>query len=141
MEIRRPVTAGGRRRTLPDTPAEEKKRSQCTKSQNAAQDIALSRYSRTGRVECECCGETQRDMLTLDHINGDGAEQRRENKGKAGKMLAVHLRARGWPDQHLRVLCQSCNMSARYSHTGTCSHQRVFQHVLTGGAFGRDPLS
>jgi hypothetical protein len=28
---------------------------------------------------CACCGEFERDFLTLDHVNNDGAEHRRSN--------------------------------------------------------------
>jgi hypothetical protein len=33
---------------------------------------------------CSCCGETILDFLTIDHINNDGAEQRRVLKHSSG---------------------------------------------------------
>jgi hypothetical protein len=38
-------------------------------------------YDHYGRV-CKCCGETEAVFLTLDHVNRDGAEQRRSTSGK-----------------------------------------------------------
>ena len=32
--------------------------------------------------KCECCGETRIEFFTIDHINGNGAQER-----KAGRML------------------------------------------------------
>jgi hypothetical protein len=54
--------------------------------------------------KCECCGETRREFLTLDHINGDGAIHRRQTKG--GTMRDI--KQRNFPPG-FRVLCMNCN--------------------------------
>lgn len=78
---------------------------------------ALDAY---GGRKCACCGETTIIFLTLDHINNDGAEQRKKNKG-AGRNLASYLRKRGYPTG-IQVLCYNCNCG-RYRNGGTCPHK------------------
>lgn len=100
----------------------------------------LSHYSPTDPASCECCGETELECLTVDHINGDGAAHRREVSGgsrQGGVPYYRWLWRNGYPAEvRLRVLCQSCNLSARNAD-GVCVHQRRLQHVLTGGHFSR----
>lgn len=54
---------------------------------------------------CKCCGEKDRRFLTLDHINDDGAEQR---KRRGGVSWYFTIRKAGYPDD-LQVLCWNCN--------------------------------
>lgn len=56
---------------------------------------------------CSCCGETDMDVLCLDHINGDGRKHRREIEGKS---LYAWIRREGYPPI-FQVLCANCNMS------------------------------
>lgn len=71
---------------------------------------ALAAY---GGPVCMDCGSIEFDRLTLDHVNGDGAEHRRVLTGDArqgGYKFYLQLKARGWPnDPPLRVLCGTCN--------------------------------
>jgi hypothetical protein len=58
----------------------------------------LSRYGKGGRAVC-CwpgCTVSDPDMLTLDHVNDDGAKHRRET-GLMGKTLYARLKRQGWP--------------------------------------------
>ena len=67
---------------------------------------------------CECCGETERVFLTIDHIDGNGAQHRRET----GKMdIAYWLYMNGMPEG-FRILCYNCN-AGRYRNGGTCPHE------------------
>lgn len=59
-------------------------------------------------------------FLTLDHVNNDGAEQRRNTGGKSGKSLAWWLRTHGWPTG-IQVLCFNCNCG-RSRNDGICPH-------------------
>lgn len=75
--------------------------------------------------ECQCCGENRMEFLTLDHINGDGAEHRR----KVGRGLPVYRDAlkEGLPRDRYRVLCFNCNCSM--GMFGYCPHEKERIHV------------
>lgn len=67
---------------------------------------------------CACCGEFRKEMLTLDHINGDGAEERR----RTGVHKSAYLAKRnGWDKARYRILCFNCNCSR--GQAGECAHE------------------
>jgi hypothetical protein len=66
-------------------------------------------FNAYGGVVCALCGEIDVDVLCLDHINNDGAEQRREGQG-SGLKLYTNLKKLGYPSG-FRVLCFNCNSS------------------------------
>lgn len=81
-----------------------------------------------GGMKCNCCGETEEQFLTLDHINNDGADHRRELLGrKTGKVPGVtgnlygSLKKKGFPPG-FQVLCMNCNFS-KFRNGGICIHQ------------------
>ena len=78
---------------------------------------------------CACCGETDEEVLSIDHIGGEGRKHRRDT-GAYGKMFYVHLRKIGFPPGY-RVLCWNCNFS--YGLYGNCPHNDVYvlNEVLT----------
>ena len=61
--------------------------------------------------ECEACGERESDVLTVDHINGDGAEHRKEVP--ASQIHAWLIRNEFPPG--FRILCFNCNHRSRRS--------------------------
>lgn len=67
---------------------------------------------------CACCGETELTFLTIDHVNNDGAEHRREI-GSGGSTIYWWLSARDWPPGY-QVLCMNCNLGRQLK--GTCPH-------------------
>jgi len=73
-------------------------------------------------AKCACCGESEQSFLTIDHINGDGAAQRRNARLTAGKNYYRYIIQQGFPDD-LQLLCWNCNMSKHY--LGQCPHQAV----------------
>ena len=83
-------------------------------------DQAFSAY---GGPACACCGESQSEFLTLDHIAGDGAAQDRQlGSRKSGDHLYRWLRKEGYPPG-FRVLCFNCNCALGiYGH---CPHGNV----------------
>lgn len=73
--------------------------------------------------KCKCCGETNEGFLTLDHVNNDGADHRRE----LGRKASLHLWAKnaGYPDT-LQVLCYNCNCG-RATNGGVCPHEALLR--------------
>lgn len=57
-----------------------------------------------GGPKCVRCGETDPDVLQLDHINGGGTQHRKE----IGEPLPHWLRKQGFPPGY-QVLCANCN--------------------------------
>lgn len=77
---------------------------------------------------CACCGETELTFLTIDHINDDGAEHRRQlaaekggSWGQAGSPTYRWLRDNGFPEG-FQVLCANCNCGKQWNG-GVCPHQ------------------
>lgn len=69
-----------------------------------------------GLMECDCCGESDIRLLTIDHINGGGKQHRIKNKIKH---IYEYLYYNNYPDGY-RVLCWNCNKS--YGQYGYCPH-------------------
>jgi len=68
--------------------------------------------------ECACCGEPRIVFLVIDHINGDGAHERRT----IGTGYAFYLALYREPVRPgLRVLCHNCNHAVRM---GVCPHDK-----------------
>ena len=68
---------------------------------------------------CECCGETAIEFLSIDHINGNGHEERKE---KFGRDFYIMLLESGKKREDLRLLCMNCNFSlGKY---GYCPHEK-----------------
>jgi len=57
--------------------------------------------------KCICCGEDNPDLLTIDHINGNGSQHRREVKSGGHGFYRWIINHR-FPD-NLRLLCWNCN--------------------------------
>lgn len=71
-------------------------------------------------LECVCCGESEIVFLTIDHMNNDGAEHRREI-GRSGIRFYRWLTKNGLPDGY-QTLCFNCNVG-RYINGGVCPHK------------------
>lgn len=71
--------------------------------------------------KCSCCGETEITFLSLDHVNNDGAEERR--RITSGTNMWYHARKEGYPDRY-QVLCFNCN-HGRFINGGVCPHQVI----------------
>jgi hypothetical protein len=72
------------------------------------------------RCMCSGCNETLIEFLTIDHVNGDGASQRKALgwRGKADALQAW-LREQDYPDG-FQVLCFNCNCGK--GKKGVCPH-------------------
>ena len=73
---------------------------------------------------CQCCGETELDFLTCDHVKGGGNKHRAELKKQGqfggGGMWLVAKKEK-YPPTY-RVLCWNCQWGARL-HNGVCTHK------------------
>ena len=76
--------------------------------------ILVDHYSQ-GENCCEKCGETDFDMLNIDHVNGGGVKHRKQmiEKGMGYGVTALfrYLRENNFPNGY-RVLCENCNWLA-----------------------------
>jgi len=72
--------------------------------------------------KCTCCGEINSKFLTIDHINSNGAEHKRQTNGRA-KHMYLWLKNNNYPDG-FQVLCYNCNCG-RAINGGVCPHKDV----------------
>lgn len=73
----------------------------------------LTHYSPYAPPRCACCGAA--DRLTIDHVNGDGAEHRKELFGDPNRAYAgfyLWLIKQNFPSGY-QVLCNPCNASKK----------------------------
>lgn len=63
-------------------------------------------FEHYGGIKCKRCGIKDIDVLTLDHINEDGA-QHRKTFGRS--RLYTLLKQKGYPKGY-QVLCSNCNI-------------------------------
>ena len=93
----------------------------------AARRVAYSRrlkdevYAAYGGYECKCCGVTEATFLSIDHMNNDGAKQRKELHGKTPGYLYTYLRRNKFPAGY-QVLCMNCQVG-KHRNGGVCPHQ------------------
>ena len=85
--------------------------------------LVFDHYGRS----CACCGEAIPILLTIDHINNDGAEHRRQlsgsRTGKVGAWFYKWLVDNGLPPGY-QTLCWNCNMG-KHLNGGVCPHQTL----------------
>lgn len=94
------------------------------------QRLKLAAFHAYGGSKCACCGDEHLEFLSIDHLDGDGAEHRRSLikekgwKSKTGNMCGHHfylwLKQNNYPPG-FRVLCMNCNFSI--AKFGYCPHQ------------------
>ncbi len=74
---------------------------------------------------CQCCGESAREFLAIDHINGGGSKHRKSYRN-AGNYIFLWLRKHAYP-KGFQVLCHNCNFAK--SHYGGCPHNEQQRKV------------
>jgi hypothetical protein len=91
-----------------------------------------------GGPRCACCGESEEKFLSIDHVNNDGAEHRRNigygegnGKGASGRTL-VWLKRNGFPEG-FQVLCMNCNFG-KQRNGGVCPHQECHRRLVSVAA-------
>lgn len=73
-----------------------------------------------GRCACPPCGETNPLFLTLDHVNRNGAEEKRKLGHTSNLQTYRHAIDLGFPDDY-QLLCFNCNCG-RERNDGVCPH-------------------
>lgn len=82
--------------------------------------LKLEVYAAYGGAKCNCCGEAEEFFLTLDHVEGGGSKDRKEN-GSGGANFYRRLIKQGFP-VGFQVLCMNCNWG-RHRNGGVCPHK------------------
>jgi hypothetical protein len=70
--------------------------------------------------KCACCGESQIDFLTIDHINNDGAAHKKEHGTRFH--LYAWLKRNNYPKDNFQLLCYNCNCAK--GKLGYCPHNK-----------------
>lgn len=120
------VNASGRQRykeQRKDPEWVEKERQRGRKYWEALRHEVFMAY---GGYRCACCGESEPQFLSIDHVNNDGADHRRElgydGNGKgAGGATWRWLKANNFPPG-FQVLCMNCNFG-KARNGGICPHE------------------
>lgn len=85
------------------------------KTNKKLKDSVFAAY---GGYRCACCGETEEQFMSIDHINGGGAAHRKEiRRPNIYSWLCKHNFPEGF-----QVLCFNCNFAK--GHFGMCPHKR-----------------
>lgn len=79
-------------------------------------NLALEKYG----SKCECCEESRKEFLGIDHIEGGGTAHRKELKGKMN--IYRYLYKNNYP-KDFRLLCYNCNSSLGFY--GYCPHTKI----------------
>jgi len=77
--------------------------------------------------KCVCCGESNIFFLSIDHINNNGAEHRKQIFGKykftGGPAFYYWLKKNNYPEEY-QVLCFNCNQG-KLRNKGICPHKKI----------------
>jgi hypothetical protein len=68
--------------------------------------------------KCNCCGECDTRFLTLDHVQNDGFEQRKEMSQRQIISDAIN----SFNPSKYQILCYNCNC-AKNANGGICPHK------------------
>ena len=85
--------------------------------------LRMQTFEAYGGQVCACCGEEGYNFLTIDHINGDGAQHRRDmgTPRVSGASLYRWLRDNNYPGG-FQVLCWNCNCG-KARNNNVCPHK------------------
>jgi hypothetical protein len=75
----------------------------------------VMRHYSNGTMACAKCGFTDMRALSIDHLNGKGADERRRlfgNRGYAGRNMYLWLQRNDFPEGY-QVLCANCQWIKR----------------------------
>ena len=79
-------------------------------------------FAAYGGYKCACCGETEPMFLSIDHIDNNGAIERKSGAYcGSGTGFYQWLRKNKFPLGY-QVLCMNCN-TGKHKNGGVCPHQ------------------
>ena len=113
-----------RNRKLASSPEEEarirqQERDKTKRNQDRVRQEVFAAY---GGFVCACCGETEPKFLSIDHINNDGAKERKSGLySSSGTAFYLWLRKNAFPSGY-QVLCMNCQVG-KHRNNGVCPHQ------------------
>lgn len=90
-----------------------------------------------GIAACVCCGVNEHEFLTLDHIDANGADHRKELRKSGvggyatGWFIYKWLIDNGYPDGY-QTLCFNCNVGKHRTKINKCPHQIWREALLIG---------
>lgn len=90
---------------------ERRRRNYLRRAQEIKYEV-LAYYSQ-GAPKCAQCGEADIVVLCLDHVDGSGAQQRKQSR-VTGTHLYYRLRRDGFP-AGFQVLCCNCNVRKQFA--------------------------
>lgn len=79
-----------------------------------------------GKCQCSGCPVTEPEFLTIHHVNGDGAQHRKQlfsNGASCGYRFYLWLQRQGFPKEDFQLHCYNCNCSKGFN--GYCPHERT----------------
>ncbi|MDE1940674.1 MAG: hypothetical protein KGI66_00995, partial [Patescibacteria group bacterium] len=106
-------------------------RANLPEEKKAARKAVLLRYRRKLKADilaaygnkCACCGFDDPRFLTIDHVNNDGAHERRTvDSGGGNYRFYLRLKREGFPKDKYQALCANCNFGKQWNG-GTCPHK------------------
>lgn len=78
--------------------------------------------------KCNCCGESNKMFLTLDHINGGGKQEVWGKHAGNHRSFLKSIVVRNFPPLY-QILCHNCN-SGRARNKGVCPHKSEVLDIL-----------
>lgn len=89
------------------------------RNQARVKDLVYAAY---GGYICACCKETEPMFLSIDHVDNDGAAERRSGVYKGGgSAFYNYVKKQGFPPKY-QVLCMNCQVG-KHKNKGVCPHQ------------------
>jgi len=97
--------------------------------ERASRSMSTLRSERKAKVfqhygdSCACCGESEPLFLTIDHIQNDGAQHRKQINARNGTDIYRWIVLHDFP-VGLQTLCRNCNWG-KHANGGICPHKSL----------------
>lgn len=77
-------------------------------------------------IKCNCCGENMIEFLSIDHINNDGATER---KKFSNSTFYTYIVKNNFPSGY-QILCMNCNFAKGKNKDHICPHKIKIDEIL-----------
>lgn len=118
-------------KTLCETCAERVRKHSAKKGKELKDRIII-----TYGCRCVFCGESRIVFLTIDHIDGNGAEHRRQEKISTGSKTYRWLEKNGYP-AGFQVACFNCNAAKAQIGEDALRELLAIDSIADGRVLGR----